>query len=103
MLLLLLNELLYGGLLGTAPASYFGPHYLGMVNERFIEFLLPIVILHGEHEFVVTQVLHVKFIADSLVLLAEGFSLLFCNVFVAHDPSFEKLVLLPLHLSLLCR
>lgn len=70
LLLLLLYELLYSGLLGTAPASYFCPHYLGMVHERFIEFLLRVVILDGEHEFVIAQVLHVEFIADSLVLLA---------------------------------
>jgi hypothetical protein len=85
---LLLYEVLYGGLLSRAPASYFGPHYLGVLHECFIEFLLRVVIFDWEYEFVVAQVLHVEIIADSLVLIAEGIPLLFLDVFVAYDPPF---------------
>jgi hypothetical protein len=89
LLLLFLQKLLNGCLFRSGASRELSPHNLSMVHETLIESLLSRVILNGIDKLIITKVLHIKFISDSLVLLADGLFLLLGDAFVAHYPSLE--------------
>jgi hypothetical protein len=99
--LLFLEKLLNCSLFSTTTSSELSPHNFGMIHEALIHLLFRWIILDRINELVITEVLQIKFVTNSLVFLADGLFLLLSNPFIAHNSSLEELVLILFHLLFL--